>query len=536
MLKLYLKIGVLLAFLLLAACTQSKTPDISMPLEPFRPAFHFTPPAFWLNDPNGMVFYDGEYHLFYQYFPEDTVWGPMHWGHAVSTDLVNWQHLPIALEPDELGYIFSGSAVIDWQNTAGFGAEAMIAIYTYHDANAHQSQAIAYSLDKGRTWTKYAGNPVIPTPPNIRNFRDPKVLWYDNGAGSGHWVMALAAGSAILFYTSPNLVDWVVTGSFGFGQGATDSFWETPDLFELPVAGTAESRWVLTVGISNNAPAGGSGMQYFIGQFDGQTFTNENPKETVLWADYGADFYAAQSWSNAPDGRRLWLAWMNNWQYATQIPTATWRGAMSLPRELRLVQTNEGIRLGQTAVPELTHLRQSEQSWHNLTLQPGTPFIPPVSGTQLEIIAELETPAEADSLGIRLRLGNGERTAVGYAPKSNTLFVDRTHAGQSNFNDLFARIHTATFEPADGVLKLHIFVDRSSIELFAGDGLISFTEQIFPDETSVGLELFAEGTAVTIHSLTIHALGAARFLPPPTSTTPAISQLPTLKIGQTIGR
>ncbi|MEZ4595112.1 MAG: glycoside hydrolase family 32 protein, partial [Chloroflexota bacterium] len=359
-------LSTMLITLLLAACAPIANLEQPMEFEPFRPAYHFTPPTAWLNDPNGMVYYDGEYHLFYQYHPDSTVWGPMHWGHAVSTDLVNWQHLPIALAPDELGYIFSGSAVIDWHNTAGFGPEAMIAIYTYHDANANQSQAIAYSLDKGRTWTKYAGNPVIPTPTNIRDFRDPKVLWYEDEDGNGRWVMALAVGRSILFYSSPNLIDWVATGSFGFGHGATDGVWETPDLFELPVAGTAESRWVLTVGIGDHAPASGSGMQYFIGQFDGQTFTNENPKETVLWADYGADFYAAQSWSDAPNGRRLWLAWLNNWQYANQIPTTTWRGAMTLPRELRLVQTEAGIRLGQTAVPELTHLRQGEQSWQNL--------------------------------------------------------------------------------------------------------------------------------------------------------------------------
>ena len=486
-----------------------------MNLEPFRPAFHFTPPTAWLNDPNGMVYYDGEYHLFYQYHPDDTVWGPMHWGHAVSTDLVNWQHLPIALEPDELGMIFSGSAVIDWHNTAGFGSKAMIAIYTYHSSDACQSQAIAYSLDKGRTWTKYADNPVIPTPPNIRDFRDPKVLWYSDGHGKGHWVMALAANSAIMFYTSPNLIDWQAAGSFGFGQGATDGVWETPDLFKLPIAGTAESRWVLTVGIGDNAPAGGSGMQYFIGQFNGHTFINDNPRTTVLWADYGADFYAAQSWSNAPDDRRIWLAWLNNWPYANQIPTSTWRGTMTIPRELRLVQTKEGLRLGQTAVPELAQLRQNAQRWQNIVVTPGLAFVPRVYGDQLEIIAEIEIPTEASNVGIRLRVGDGEATVVGYAPRSGTLFVDRTKSGQSSFNDQFARIHTAAAEPADGTLKLHIFVDRSSIELFANEGLITFSEQIFPGEASVGVELFAEGTAVPIRHLEIYQLRAALFRPWP---------------------
>ena len=493
-----------------------------METDPFRPAYHFTPPTAWLNDPNGMVYYDGEYHLFYQHHPDNTVWGPMHWGHAVSHDLVNWQHLPTALAPDALGMIFSGSAVIDWYNTAGFGPEAMIASYTYHNSDARQSQAIAYSLDKGRTWTKYAGNPVIPTPANISDFRDPKLLWYADDPGRGHWVMALAAGRAILFYTSPNLLDWQPSGSFGFGYGAMGGVWETPDLFKLPVTGTAESRWVLTVGIGDNAPAGGSGTQYFIGQFDGQTFTSVNPQETVLWADYGADFYAAQSWSNAPDNRRIWLAWLNNWQYANQIPTTTWRGAMTIPRELRLVPTQDGIRLAQTAVPELAQLRQNKQRWQNVTLEPGAPFVLEVRGDRLEIIAELEMPTRANgqlpgAVGLRLRVGDGVATAVGYIPRSSTLFVDRTNAGQSAFNYNFASVHTAPFAPADGILKLHIFVDRASIEVLANEGLISFSEQIFPDEASVGVELFAEGTAVPVRSLEIYQLGAAHFWPQHTS-------------------
>ncbi|MCA9967847.1 MAG: glycoside hydrolase family 32 protein [Anaerolineales bacterium] len=486
----------------------------ALPLdEPFRPQFHFTPPEKWVNDPNGMVYYGGEYHLFYQYYPDDTVWGPMHWGHAVSLDLVNWQHLPIALYPDDLGYIFSGSAVIDWHNTAGFGKDAMVAIYTYHDPdNSHQSQAVAYSTDKGRTWTKYEGNPVIPTPPNIRNFRDPKVMWYDAGNDNGHWVMSLAAGSAILFYTSPNLVDWEASGSFGFGYGSTSGVWETPDLFELPVGGSDQSRWVLTVGVGNGAPAGGSGTQYFVGTFDGQTFTSENPKGTVLWADYGADFYAAQSWSDAPAGRRLWLAWMNNWQYARDIPTSTWRGAMTIPREVGLVQTDEGVRLIQTAVSELTQLRTTHHTWQNLTLTPNTPFAPDVRGETLEIVAEIEVPVTANKVGIRVRVGGGEETAVGYAPKSNTLFVDRSRSGQGDFHGQFATIHTAQFEPADGLLRLHMFVDKSSVEVFVNGGLVTFTDQIFPREESVGIELFVEGeTAVFVPNFEVYGLKTARF-------------------------
>ncbi len=492
--------------------------------EAYRPQFHFTPPEKWMNDPNGMVYYEGEYHLFYQYHPDSTVWGPMHWGHAVSTDLVNWQHLPIALAPDELGHIYSGNAVIDWENTAVFGKEALVAVYTYHDPATHQqSQAIATSNDKGRSWTKYVGNPVIPTPPNAHNFRDPKVMWYDDGEGKGHWVMALAVGNAILFYTSPNLKEWQPSGSFGFGYGATAAVWETPDLFKLPIDNGSESRWVLTASIGDGAAAGGSGMQYFVGDFDGQTFTSENGKDTVLWVDFGADFYAAQSWNDMPNigqpnGRFIWLAWMSNWRYANTIPTSTWRGSMTIPRELSLTETEDGIRLVQTAVSELTQLRNIQYAWQDLTINAETVPLSMARGAALEIIAEIETPTEADSLGIRVRVGDDEATTIGYAPKSQTIFVDRTHAGQADFDDDFAAIHVAHLKPMDGVLRLHIFVDSSSVEVFANGGLVSFTEQIFPNVDSLGVELFAEGTAVTVRNLEIYKLNPANFYVPPGSS------------------
>ena len=235
----------------------------------YRPSFHFTPPSNWLNDPNGLLYFEGEYHLFYQYHPHSTLWGPMHWGHAVSVDLVNWQHLPIALHPDEHGMIFSGSAVVDWHNSAGFGEKTLVAIFTYSNER-RESQNLAYSTDKGRTWTKYAGNPVIPYPDHF-NFRDPKVIWHED-----HWVMSLAAGDTVLFYTSIDLKHWDQSGSFGGGYGSTDGVWETPDLFQLPVANASDSRWVLIVGVGNGGPAGGSATQYFIGDFDGRNFVSEN--------------------------------------------------------------------------------------------------------------------------------------------------------------------------------------------------------------------------------------------------------------------
>ncbi|MCI0575753.1 MAG: glycoside hydrolase family 32 protein [Chloroflexi bacterium] len=484
-----------------------------MPLnQPYRPQYHVTPPGKWVNDPNGLVFYDGEYHLFFQHNPQATVWGPMHWGHAVSTDLVNWTHLPIALYPDEIGTIFSGSAVIDWQNTAGFGEEAMVAIFT-HDTRGRQMQSIAFSTDKGRTWMKYEGNPVLEPPNNIRNFRDPKVFWYETGEGNGHWVMAVSAGNIVLFFTSPDLKNWESSGGFGLTYGATCGVWETPDLFELPVDGGPETRWVLAVAIGDCAPAGGSGVQYFIGSFDGQAFTSENDKETILWADFGADFYAPQSWSDVPAGRRLWLAWMNNWSYAQDIPTSTWRGAFTIPRELALTMTPEGIRLAQRPIAELEQLRDEHDEWRNEVVTAGSTLLDEVTGETLEIIAEfqIESLEDADRFGLRVRVGEDEYTTIGYALKDRTLFVDRMRSGRVDFNSNFPGIHTAVMPAIEGIIRLHIFVDRSSVEVFGNDGQVVFTEQIFPADDSLGLELFVDGGQVQLNALDIYQLDPAAF-------------------------
>lgn len=459
----------------------------------------------WLNDPNGLVYLDGEYHLFYQYHPESTVWGPMHWGHAVSRDLVNWQHLPIALYPDEHGLIYSGSAVVDWNNMSGFGEKTLAAIFTYHQDD-QESQNLAYSTDKGRTWTKYAGNPVIPAPVGVSDCRDPKVFWHED-----HWVMSLAAGHKILFYGSPDLKKWEQTGSFGDGYGSTDGVWETPDLFRLLSDDGAETRWVLTVGVGNGAPAGGSGTQYFIGDFDGRNFISENPKETILWADFGADYYAPQSWNDEPNGRRLMIGWMNNWQYARVIPEAGWRGSFSLIRELSLKQTPEGIRLIHAPIHEIQNLRGRHHHWDEETIQPGQNLLADVRGDSVEILAEFEIKNGVNSFGIRVRVGMNKGTTIGYYPKARTLFIDRTHSGAVDFYDGFASVHAAELDPIHNILKLHIFVDTSSVEVFANDGLITFSECIFPAEGSQGLELFAEGGAIKLCALDVFQLKPATF-------------------------
>lgn len=483
-------------------------PTIALPaLEQYRPAFHFTPATAWMNDPNGLVYYDGEYHLFYQHNPDDTVWGPMHWGHAVSPDLINWQHLPIALYPDELGTIFSGSAVIDWHNTAGFGKEAMVAIFT-HDKQPHQMQSIAWSNDKGRTWTKYAGNPVIAPPSDMPDFRDPKVSWYGDRE-TGHWTMCLAAGQRILFYKSADLKTWKASGSFGLNEGHHGGVWECPDLFELPVEGTDKTRWVLLVSTGDNAPAKGSGQQYFIGRFDGETFTNENDKETVLWADYGADFYAGQSWSDMTDGRRVWIGWMNNWQYANTIPTSTWRSAMTLPREVGLAQTADGIRMVQKPVDEFTRLRGALQSWDNVVIDGESDLLARVDAETVELIATFEVEPTADRFGLRVRVGSGQHTTIGYCNKQKALFVERGESGDTSFDDAFSTAHSAPLEPQNGLIKLHIIVDRSSVELFANDGLVSMTERVFSAENATGLSLFSEGSNVILQQLDLYKLSWA---------------------------
>lgn len=470
-----------------------------------RPAFHFTPPSMWLNDPNGLVYFDGEYHLFYQHHPHSMVWGPMHWGHAVSRDLVNWEHLPIALFPDERGMIFSGSAVVDAGNTAGFGENALVAIFTYHKDH-HETQNLAYSLDRGRTWTKYAGNPVIPAPRLFKDFRDPKVFWHRD-----RWVMSLAAKNKIIFFTSANLKRWEQSGNFGGGYGSTSGVWETPDLFQLRVDDSDETRWLLTVGVGDGAPAGGSGTQYFIGQFDGQRFIPDDARDTVRWADFGADFYAPQSWNDAPNARRLALGWMTNWQYAAHAPTSEWRGALTLIRELSLTRTTGEVRLVQRPIPEIKTLRRGHVHLPRQIIHPDENPLSNIEGTALEILASFEVTDAAVTFGLRLRVGGNEFTEMRYDPRAQKLIVDRSHSGRVDFKKGFAQPHAAALAPMDNEIRFHIFVDTFSVEVFANDGLVVFSESIFPSESSRGLALFAEGGQVVLKSLDFYELEPARF-------------------------
>lgn len=493
---------------------------ISAYSEKHRPLFHFSPDSMWMNDPNGMVYYKGEYHLFYQYYPHGNVWGPMHWGHAISNDMVHWQHLPIALYPDSLGYIFSGSAVIDWQNTSGFGSKQkppMVAIFTHHDVQVERSggqdfqhQSIAYSLDKGRSWTKYYGNPVIKNP-GIRDFRDPKVIWYEKGS---MWIMVFAAGDRVMFYTSPDLKNWKKESEFGTETGAHGGVWECPDLFPLEFEN--EEKWVLLVSINPGGPNGGSATQYFVGEFDGTVFHNENPGTDPLWLDYGKDNYAGVTWSDIPaeDGRRLFIGWMSNWQYAQKVPTERWRSAMTLPRELVLSNEKNHFEVKSIPVKELVNIRD-----HTLVLEermiygmneikrksddlnglmelklrfkiPDGPFHPPVS-----------------EFGVIFRNESGQKLAIGYNAISGEVFCDRSKSGLTGFSDNFSGTHTMPYSLMDsGEISLHLYLDKSSMELFIDGGKRVMTEIFFPDEELTSIFLYANDGTVELSGGIVYQL------------------------------
>lgn len=482
--------------------------------EKFRPQYHFTPEANWMNDPNGMVYYEGEYHLFYQYHPGGTTWGPMHWGHAISSDMIHWQHLPVALKPDEIGFIFSGSAVVDWNDSTGLfaGGSGLVAIFTHHNTDpvtdaVQQCQSIAYSLDKGRTWIKYAGNPVLEEA-DIIDFRDPKVIWHED---TKRWVMVLAAGDHARFYSSANLIDWTFTSEFGLQEGSHDGVWECPDLFELPVEGESDQkRWVLIISIGDHPEhPEGSRTQYFVGSFDGSTFTNDHSSDTVLWVDYGRDNYAGVTWSDIPkeDGRRILLGWMSNWKYANFTPTETWRSAMTIPRVLSLKGDRGGIRLIQRPVIELESLREEKLQWENKQLTPAQPMTVKLSGEQLEIRVKINA-GDAKQLGLKLKGLNGEQTIIGYDAGAAAVYVDRLSSGNVAFHSAFACRHEAALQLDSEFLFLHLFVDRSSVEVFANDGVVAITDQIFPESRLAELELFAEDGQAQVISLELYALGS----------------------------
>ena len=645
--------------------------------ERWRPQYHFTPPDTWMNDPNGMVYYDGEYHLFYQNNPFGNRWGHMSWGHAVSKDLVHWENLPLALAEENGVMIFSGSAVVDWNNTSGFGRPgqpAMVAIYTGHyTGKPLQNQQIAFSTDRGRTWTKYSGNPVLDI--GEADFRDPKVIWHQP---TGRWVMAVSwpHKRQVRFYASPDLKSWTHLSDFG-PAGSTSGIWECPDLFPIRVEGQREPRWVLVVNVGSGAPAGGSGTQYFVGDFDGTRFVPDpastpkpqpewvpsgtvladfekgygdwqttgeafgsgpatgtwdgqqavdgfegrglvntfrggdgaqgtltsplfrvdqdylsfrigggrlpdqvgvnlwvndhlvrsatganaerlawqswdvrefrgrqarlelvdratggwghlnadhfilasaparNATEAALWADFGRDFYAAVTWSDVPqrDGRRLWLGWMSNWNYANDVPTYPWRSAMTVPRALTLRSTPAGLRLVQTPVEELEELRETRHQLKRVKLDTAAAWLETLNfpAGLAEVELDLERVPTSGSVALTLRHGTTGITVIRADLAAGTLQVDRTRSGRSDFHPAFPGVHTAPLRVEQGRLRLHVLVDVSSVEVFAQNGETVMTDLILPTTSDLRVGLSAEGAArvLQIRSASLWALRAA---------------------------
>ena len=444
---------------------------------PARPAAHFTAATSWLNDPNGLLYHDGVYHLFFQTNPHASVWGNLSWGHATSTDLVTWaeQEIAISYTADEM--VFSGSAVADVHNTAGFagaGETALVAVFTsarppQDGQPGSQAQSLAYSVDSGVTWTRYAGNPVLDI--GSDEFRDPKVFWF--GGTDGHWVMVAveAVARQVVVYSSDNLRDWTLQSRFGPAH-AVDGVWECPDLFPLRVQGSDETRWVLVVSLSPGGIAGGSGAQYFVGDFDGETFIPERLTDSTDpadydWLDYGRDYYAPVSFNDVPDGRRLMIGWASNWQYAGQTPTEPWRSAMSLVREVELVPTADG-RL---------HVRQRP--------------VLPVGTVGVEVFTLTVPCAPADRTAVVLSgESDTDRVVITVDGDDRSITFDRTQSGNVIFHPDFPSVDWAPL-PADYTheIDLRIIVDASIVEVYAAGGLVTFTEQVYPSTPLTRLQV-----------------------------------------------
>jgi len=461
--------------------------------ERFRPLYHHTPLWGWMNDPNGMFYKDGEWHLYFQHNPYGSKWQNMTWGHSSSKDLVNWKHHPEAILPDGLGTIFSGSAAIDRTGSAGFGKDAVVALYT--SAGAAQLQSLAHSSDNGETFKKYPGNPVLTLETEAR---DPNMFW-DDADNCWKLVLAHALDHEILFFSSPDMKEWTLMSDFGKGEGAQGGVWECPDLFQLDIDGA--KKWVLIVNINPGGPFGGSATQYFIGDFDGKKFTADKDasgKIPTKWADFGKDNYANVTWSDAPDSRRTMIGWMSNWQYAADVPTQQFRSANTLPRELSLFRAPDGeIYLASTPSPEVNRLRR-KPSVKNKSLNVGkkaSSFALPAANDGIcEISFDIESRNGAN-VNIELSNSKGEKVVMVYDPKAATISCDRTKAGISDFSRDFPAVTAAPVFTADGRTSVRMFIDRSSIEMFAKDGRYAMTNLVFPNEPYSRISFSADGKA-----------------------------------------
>jgi fructan beta-fructosidase len=458
--------------------------------EQYRPQIHFSPPAHWMNDPNGLLCYKGTYHLFYQYYPKASVWGPMHWGHATSTDMIHWKNHPVALYPDSLGYIFSGSAVVDYNNTSGFGKNGqppLVAIFTHHDPAKEkagrkdtQTQSLAYSNDEGKTWQKYDHNPVLKNP-GITDFRDPNVIWY---APEKKWVMSLATKDRITFYSSPNLKEWKKESEFGEHLGAHGGVWECPALFPI-TASDGKKLWVLIVNINPGGPNDGSATQYFVGNFDGKIFKAFN-KDT-RWIDSGTDEYAGVTFHNTGD-RNIFLGWMSNWEYATTVPTEVWRSANTIPRELKLVNMEHNYYLTSEPVKELSSLKMTSIDLKSINVKGEKDITKLLKRSDNQFELKLSSK-QLKSFSITLSDMGEEQLVIGFDATENSWYIDRTKAGVSEFNKNFAkRIVSKRIANKPGA-DVTLIVDAASVELFADKGSTVMTAIFFPKKPYTDLSV-----------------------------------------------
>lgn len=494
----------------------------------YRPEYHHTPLYGWMNDANGLVYKDGEYHLYFQYNPYGSKWGNMHWGHSVSKDLVHWEHLDPAIARDTLGHIFSGSTVIDKNNSAGYGKDAMIAFYTSASDEHGQIQCMAYSNDNGRTYTKYENNPILTPFDGLKDFRDPKVFWYEPAQ---KWYMIVSADKNMRFYSSTDLKQWEYLSQFGEGYGVQPNQFECPDFIQLPVDGNKDNmKWVMIVNINPGCPFGGSATEYFIGDFDGKEFKCDTDKSVTKWLDFGKDHYATVCFSNTGD-RIIAVPWMSNWQYANVTPIRQYRGANALPRELSLYTKNGEIYMAANVVKETEALRKSTRNIESLSVEGETVIDSITDGLNSGVELEMDiVPGKAQTVGLDIMNAKGEKTKIYLDLKSGRAVMDRTESGliafgekaephfkenhdrrkteSINYINDFALGTWAPLSLCEGKsYHLNVFVDKCSVELFVDGGRIAMTNLVFPTEVYNSLRFYTEGGKAEVKNLSIHKLG-----------------------------
>ena len=494
----------------------------------YRPEYHHTPLYGWMNDANGLVYKDGEYHLYFQYNPYGSKWGNMHWGHSVSKDLVHWEHLNPAIARDTLGHIFSGSTVIDKNNSAGYGKDAMIAFYTSASDEHGQIQCMAYSNDNGRTYTKYEKNPILTPFDGLKDFRDPKVFWYEPAQ---KWYMIVSADKNMRFYSSTDLKQWEYLSQFGEGYGVQPNQFECPDFIQLPVDGNKDNmKWVMIVNINPGCPFGGSATEYFIGDFDGKEFKCDTDKSVTKWLDFGKDHYATVCFSNTGD-RIIAVPWMSNWQYANVTPIRQYRGANALPRELSLYTKNGEIYMAANVVKETEALRKSTRNIESISVEGETVIDSITDGLNSGVELEMDiVPGKAQTVGFDIMNAKGEKTKIYLDLKSGRAVMDRTESGliafgekaephfkenhdrrkteSINYINDFALGTWAPLSLCEGKsYHLNVFVDKCSVELFVDGGRIAMTNLVFPTEVYNSLRFYTEGGKAEVKNLSIHKLG-----------------------------